>query len=375
MAVEVVMPKFGLTMQEGTIQQWFKAEGDAISKGEPLFEVETEKVLYEVEAPASGRVAKQLYPAEATVPCAAVIAVIAVGDEDVAAVAARYATRSAATPAHATAAAQPPSAASRAGTTAPATPAARKLAKDHGIDLATVAASGPGGRITREDVEALIARPPSGAPLRGMRKSIAERMFKSLQSTAQLTITTEADVTALVARREQLRAEFPLTYTDLIIEAVAKALIAHPRLNATAEADAVQQHADIGIGIAVALDEGLIVPVIRKADQKPLRQIAEESHALAEKARAGTLGVDEVSGGTFTVTNLGMYGIDAFTPILHTPQVAILGIGRIIEKPAVHDGTIVPRSMLVLSLTFDHRIVDGAPAAAFLRTLASYLQG
>ena len=375
MAVEVVMPKFGLTMQEGTIQQWFKAEGDAISKGEPLFEVETEKVLYEVEAPATGRVAKQLYPAESTAPCAVVVAVIAVGDEDVAAVAARYATRSAATPAHVTSAAQPPATASRAGTTAPATPAARKLAKDHGIDLATVAGSGPGGRITREDVEARVARPPSGAPLRGMRKSIAERMFKSLQSTAQLTITTEADVTALVARRERLRAEFPLTYTDLIIEAVAKALIAHPRLNATAEADAVQQQADIDIGIAVALDEGLIVPLIRKADQKPLRQIAEESQALAEKARAGTLSVDEVSGGTFTVTNLGMYGIDAFTPILHTPQVAILGIGRIVEKPAVHEGTIVPRAMLMLSLTFDHRIVDGAPAAAFLRTLVGHLQG
>jgi pyruvate dehydrogenase E2 component (dihydrolipoamide acetyltransferase) len=373
--VEIVMPKFGLTMQEGTIQQWFKAEGDAINKGEPLFEVETEKVLYEVEVAANGRVAKLLYPPEATVACATVVAIIAVGDEDIATVAAQYVAAVSAQPLRAAAAHEArQSEPSRVGVTAPVTPAARKLAKDHGFDLATVSGTGPGGRITREDVEAGIAR-SSAAPLRGMRKSIAERMFKSLQSTAQLTITTEADVTALVARREELGSEFALTYTDLLIAAAGKALREHPRLNVTAEGGAVQQHDDINIGIAVALDEGLIVPVIRKADQKPLREIAEASRALAEKARDGTLGVDEVSGGTFTITNLGMYGVDAFTPILHTPQVAILGVGRIIEKPAVHEGKIVARSMMVLSLTFDHRIVDGAPAAAFLRTLVNYLQG
>jgi pyruvate dehydrogenase E2 component (dihydrolipoyllysine-residue acetyltransferase) len=368
------MPKFGLTMQEGTIQQWFKAEGDAIHKGEPLFEVETEKVLYEVEAAANGRVAKLLYPAEATVACATIVAIIALGDEDIATVAAQYVARVSAQPIHAAAHEARQSEPSRVGATAPATPAARKLAKDHGIDLATVTGTGPGGRITREDVEAQIAR-ASAAPLRGMRKSIAERMFKSLQSTAQLSITTEADVTELVARRERFGSEFPLTYTDLLIEAAGKALREHPRLNVTAEDDAVQQHNDIDIGIAVALDEGLIVPVIRNADQKPLREIAVASRALAEKARDGTLGVDEVSGGTFTITNLGMYGVDAFTPILHTPQVAILGVGRIIEKPAVHEGKIVPRSMMMLSLTFDHRIVDGAPAAAFLRTLVNHLRG
>jgi len=251
---------------------------------------------------------------------------------------------------------------------------ARKLAKEHGLDLAAIAGTGPGGRITREDVEAALAQPRAkGEPLKGMRKTIAERMFHSLQSTAQLTITTEADVTALVQRRAQLSKEFGLTYTDLLIEAVAAALRQHPRLRVTAEGDALQKHEEINIGIAVALDEGLIVPVIRDADSKDLRRIAEESRVLAEKARNGALSVEDVSGGTFTITNLGMYGVDAFTPIINLPQVAILGVGRIVEKPAVHEGQVAIRSLMTLSLTFDHRIVDGAPAAAFLQEVVARL--
>jgi pyruvate dehydrogenase E2 component (dihydrolipoamide acetyltransferase) len=369
MPVEVVMPKFGLTMQEGTIQRWFKAEGERIEAGQPLFEVETEKVLYEVEVPTGGWVAKLLYPAEATVPCAQVVAVIAVEGEDPVAVAARYASHAVAHKfADAHRAAPGREVAAPAADRIVATPAARKLAKEHHIDLAALRGSGPGGRITREDVEAALvaASMRTAEPLRGMRKAIAERMWKSLQSAAQLTITTEADVTTLVERREHLKAQFAVTFTDLIVEAVAGALREHPRLRVTSEGDAIQRHDDINIGIAVALDEGLIVPVIAKADQKPLQQIAEESRSLAERARAGTLGIDAVSGGNFTITNLGMYGVDAFTPIIHQPQVAILGVGRIVQKPAVHEGRVAIRSMMTLSLTFDHRIVDGAPAAAFL---------
>jgi len=380
MAVEVVMPKFGLTMQEGTIQRWFKAEGDPVAKGESLFEVETEKVLYEVEAPVAGRVAKLLYPEEATVACARVVAVLAVADEDPAVVAAQYAARpEPAAPAAAVAVAAPARGQTRGGPSGPVTPAARKLAKEHGIDLTAVAGTGPGGRVTREDVEAAIAAAataaPAGEPLRGMRKTIAEHMLHSVQSTAQLTITTEADVTELVVRHHRLRGEFAVTITDLVIEAVAAALRVHPRLNATASVDAVRHHAAIDVGVAVAVDDGLIVPVIRGADGKALRDLAVESRALADKARAGRLAADEVRGGTFTVTNLGMYGVDAFTPILNTPQVATLGVGRIVEKPAVHGGQIVARRMMVLSLTFDHRIVDGVPAAAFLRDVVARLQG
>ncbi len=361
------MPKFGLTMQEGTIQQWFKAEGEHIEAGERLFEVETEKVLYEVEAPASGVVAKLLYPLEATVPCAQVVAVIAGVGEDPAAVALQYEKQ-----AVAFTAAPPP----RVGVVI-ATPAARKLAKEHAVDLTTVQGSGPGGRITREDIEAALlaaaAVGPQATALRGMRKTIADRMWRSLQTTAQLTITTEADVTALVQRRAQLGSQFEVTYSDLLIEAVAAALASHPRLRVTVEGDTVRQHDEINIGLAVALDEGLIVPVIRDADSKTLQQIAAECRLLAAKARAGTLGVDEVSGGTFTITNLGMYGVDAFTPIINQPQVAILGVGRIVEKPAVHDGQITSRALMTLSLTFDHRIVDGAPAAAFLQDVVRQL--
>ena len=444
MAAEVVMPKFGLTMVEGTIQRWFKNEGDAISEGEALFEVETEKVLYEVESTASGTVAKLLYGLEAVVPVGLPVAVIAEAGEDVAEVAARYsdgapapqATTSPAgspTPGAGSAAAAPAAAATdgkrapvtpaarklaaehnidttsltgtgpggritredvqqainaaqapAAGKRAPVTPAARKLAAEHNIDTTSLTGTGPGGRITREDVQQAInaAQAPvevstpaqeQSVPLRGMRKVIAERMHKSLTDTAQLTITTEVDVTQLIERREEVRREFNTTYNDFIIQACAHALLQHPRMNASLEGDAIQLHGAVHVGFAVALDEGLIVPVIHDADKKPLKTIAQEARALAEKARAGQLKLEEVSGGTFTVSNLGMAGVDAFTPILNSPQTGILGVGRIVDKPVVYQGEIARRSMLVLSLTFDHRVIDGAPAGAFLGSVADLL--
>ena len=403
MAAEVVMPKFGLTMVEGTIQRWFKNEGEAISEGEALFEVETEKVLYEVESTASGTVAKLLYGLEAVVPVGLPVAVIAEAGEDVAEVAARYsdgapAPQAATSPAGsptpgAGSAAAPPAATD--GKRAPVTPAARKLAAEHNIDTASLTGTGPGGRITREDVQHAIddaAQAPAevstpaqeqaqdqqdqqdqSVPLRGMRKVIAERMHKSLTDTAQLTITTEVDVTQLIERREEVRREFNTTYNDFIIQACAHALLQHPRMNASLEGDAIQLHGAVHVGFAVALDEGLIVPVVHDADKKPLKTIAQEARALAEKARAGRLKLEEVSGGTFTVSNLGMAGVDAFTPILNSPQTGILGVGRIVDKPVVYQGEIARRSMLVLSLTFDHRVIDGAPAGAFLGSVADLL--
>lgn len=403
MAAEVVMPKFGLTMVEGTIQRWFKNEGDAISEGEALFEVETEKVLYEVESTASGTVAKLLYGLEAVVPVGLPVAVIAEAGEDVAEVAARYsdgapAPQAATSPAGsptpgAGSAAAAPAATATDGKRAPVTPAARKLAAEHNIDTTSLTGTGPGGRITREDVQHAIdaaAQAPvevstpaqeqaqeqtqdQSVPLRGMRKVIAERMHKSLTDTAQLTITTEVDVTQLIERREEVRREFNTTYNDFIIQACAHALLQHPRMNASLEGDAIQLHGAVHVGFAVALDEGLIVPVIHDADKKPLKTIAQEARALAEKARAGQLKLEEVSGGTFTVSNLGMAGVDAFTPILNSPQTGILGVGRIVDKPVVYQGEIARRSMLVLSLTFDHRVIDGAPAGAFLGSVADLL--
>ena len=393
------MPKFGLTMVEGTIQRWFKNEGDAISEGEALFEVETEKVLYEVESTANGTVAKLLYGLEAVVPVGLPVAVIAEAGEDVAEVAARYSDGAPAPQAATSPAGSPtpgagsavaaPAAAAPDGKRAPVTPAARKLAAEHNIDTASLTGTGPGGRITREDVQQAIdaaAQAPTevsspaqeqaqdqSVPLRGMRKVIAERMHKSLTDTAQLTITTEVDVTQLIERREEVRREFNTTYNDFIIQACAHALLQHPRMNASLEGDAIQLHGAVHVGFAVALDEGLIVPVVHDADKKPLKTIAQEARALAEKARAGRLKLEEVSGGTFTVSNLGMAGVDAFTPILNSPQTGILGVGRIVDKPVVYQGEIARRSMLVLSLTFDHRVIDGAPAGAFLGSVADLL--
>lgn len=387
MAVEVVMPKFGLTMTEGTIQQWFKAEGDTIAAGEALFEVETEKVLYEIEAPADGTVAKLLYAVEAVVGVGLPVAVLAEAGEDVAEIAAHYADVAGAQAAPTAAAPAAESAASAdRPKRVPVTPAARKLAKEHGIDLDRVTGSGPRGRITREDVQKIIdggGQPASVAtpaptedeiqPLRGMRKVIAERMHQSLQGSAQLTITSEVDVSELIDRRHAVRQEFGVTYTDFIVQACAHALRQHPRMNATLEDGTLRLTSGIHVGLAVALDEGLIVPVIRDADRKSLEEIAGEAKTLAEKARAGRLTLEDVSGGTFTVSNLGMYGVDAFTPILNTPQTGILGVGRIVEKPALYRGEIAKRSTMVLSLTFDHRVIDGAPAGAFLQTVADLL--
>lgn len=400
MAVEVTMPKFGLTMTEGTIQKWFKNEGDAIKAGEPLFEVETEKVLYEVEVKATGTVAKLLYPLEAIVPVGLPVAIIAEAGENVAEIAAQYgggapSVKVATAPAAVSATPLAPAASGRREGP-PVTPAARKLAEEHKVDLAPIVGTGPGGRVTREDVQKAIddrvkAPAPTAAssapatptaapaptaqsiPLRGMRKVIAERMHRSLQGSAQLTITTEVDVTQLIDRRQEVQREFNATYTDFIVQACAHALKRHPRMNAVLDSDTIRHLSEVHVGLAVALEEGLIVPVVHNTDKKSLQEIAQEAKGLAEKARAGKLSIEEVSGGTFTVSNLGMYGVDGFTPIINSPQTGILGVGRIVEKPVIYRGEIAKRSMMVLSLTFDHRVIDGAPAGAFLQTVADLL--
>jgi len=389
--IEVAMPKFGLTMHEGTVQRYFKAVGDTVAAGEPLYEVETEKVLYEVEAPAAGVVAAWLVEEGATVDCGVAVAVLAEPGEDLAAITGRYGARASSNGAPSAAPAAPaqhrtPSAppASAAGSPRrPVSPVARKLAAELGVNVETVDGTGPGGRVTKEDVERAAKQPrPAAAPaaspaaartpLRGARKTIAERMHQSLRDSAQLTITTEADVTPATELRTRLKNDFDLTYTDMIVHAAARALLRHPRVAARLEGAEIVAPAQIDVGIAVALSEGLIVPVIRDAARKQLREIAIESKALGEKARTGHLKLEDVTGGVFTVTNLGTYGVDAFTPILNPGETGILGVGRIVEKPAIYRGEIARRAMMTLSLTFDHRVVDGAPAAEFLQTLIEF---
>ena len=418
MPIEVAMPKFGLTMHEGTVQRYFKSVGDSVAAGEPLYEVETEKVLYEVEAPAAGIVAAWLVDEGATVDCGVAVAVLAEPGEDLTAISGRYGSRtsangasapSAPAPTHHHAPAASASAPAASGARRPVSPVARKLAAELGVELARVTGTGPGGRITREDVEraaeaaralagagaapraaaagapapaarapaapaapAAAGGPPPAArsiPMRGMRKTIAERMSQSLREAAQLTITSEADVTAAVELRERLVRQFDFTYGDLLLQAVARALLRHPRMNARLSGDAIAIMPQVNVGMAVALDDGLIVPVVMDADKRPLREIAAVTRELGERARAGKLRLEEVSGGTFTITNLGTFGVDAFTPIINTGETGILGVGRIVEKPVVHRGEIARRSMMTLSLTFDHRLIDGAPAAQFLQTV------
>lgn len=429
MATRIVMPKLGMAMKEGQVVKWFKKQGDTITAGEPVVTVMSKKITFEVKAEASG-VLHINAPVKQTRVVGAVIGWILApgeavpeGEEVVEVEVTPVEAEGAPTPAAAPEAAPPPP----SDGFVIASPAARRLAREKGIDLAQVQGTGPkgrvveadierflaegpavaeplatssakwlagekgvdlsqvtgtgsGGRITEADVEAFLAAPPAAAapaqviPLAGMRQVIAEHMLNSLQQMAQVTVATEVDVTELVRLRSQLKTEFDLTYTDLIIKAVARALKQHPRLNATQIGDEIHLLSEIHVGMAVALDEGLIVPVVRNADRKDIRAIAADTRRLAQGARDGSLSVDEVTGSTFTVTNLGMYGMDYSTPIINSPEIGILGVGRIVEKPAVHEGQIVKRSLMTLSLTFDHRLVDGAPAAEFLRTVGDILQ-
>lgn len=353
MRVEVRLPQWGMGMQEGTVVRWFKREGDAVTAGEDLVEIEAAKTTQSITAPESGILERVLVAEGDTIPVRTVLARLGAGA---------------------------PSEGSLRRV--PVTPVARKLAKDLGIDLDQVTGSGPGGRIDEADVRAYAQ--PASAPGAGsgevtqamsaMRRAIARNMHASLHTMAQLTLVTELDATELVRLRERLQRDFPLTVTDIIVFATALALRRHPRLNASIQGDEIHMHPEIHVGLAVALEDGLIVPVIRGADRKTLEAIAAESRALADRARGGQLLPREVTGSTFTISNLGTFGIDAFTPIVNPPEAAILGVGRIIQKPAEYNGTIALRHRLTLSLTHDHRLVDGAPAAAFLQTLVELLE-
>jgi len=371
MTSEVRLPQAGMGMQDGTVLKWFKQPGDAVEAGELLAEVEAAKATVEIVAPVTGTLTRIMVPEGETVPVRELLALITASGETL--------DDEPATP---DAAAVAPAAVPPApGRPVQVTPVARRLAKEHGIALDQVTGSGPGGRITEADVRALLAAPGAAPvspettlPLTGMRGVIARRMHDSLQTMAQLTMSAEVDVTELADQREALKEQLAVTWTDLIVRACTLALPDHPRLNATVEGSRIRLLPDIHVGIAVAVDDGLVVPVLRDAHRKSLRQITEESHELVTRAQQGRASADELTGSTFTISNLGGYGIDAFTPIINPPEVAILGVGRVVERPARRADALVWRRMLTLSLTFDHRAVDGAPAAAFLQTLATHLQ-
>ena len=450
MAIELRMLQMDQTMTKGKIGKWLVKEGDTVTQGQPLLEIETDKVVHEQESPTDGVIAQLLAEEGTNVPVNALLAIIGAPGEEVARVEADTAPEpvEVETTPEPQASVQPaqPKATPPTTTVAPkaspaarqlaeklaidltevkasgpggrilesdvqryidlrgpapveettrlkASPLARRLAKEHGVDLISIVGSGPDGRIVRDDVlqasaaaaEAPVMEAPAFQqeaeviPMGGIREIIAERMTMSLQTNASVTLHTEVDATAFVELRgmlnDKLQArEVSLTYTDLLVKVVANALREHPRLNATLTDEGIHLLPEINIGVAVALEDGLVVPVVRNADKERLSEISEQVKGFAERARSNQLTPGELQGGTFTITNLGNFGIDAFTPIINPPESAILGVGRILKKPVVHDDEIIARSMLTLSLTFDHRVVDGAPAAQFLQTVSSYIQ-
>lgn len=392
MPAEIYLVKVGMTMHEGTVEEWYVADGERVEAGALLYRLETEKVNLDVDAETTG-VVKHLVAEGTTLEPGDVVGYIYADDEaipDVLPAAKPKKDIAAQDDAAATPKAEVKPAPARSGKRVAASPVARKLASELGIDLATVTGTGPRGRITKEDVQQASeqaatnptpAGKPSGEaiPLRGMRKTIAERMHASLRDTAQLTMDMEVGMDDAVKLRQGLIAEWEsegirATYTDLVIVAAARALKRHPAMNAALVGDAISRFEHVHVGVAVALADGLIVPVIKDAGDKPLKRIAVESAELAQRARGGALSLTDVEGGTFTVTSLGMYGVDTFTPILNTPQAGILGVGRIYDGLRWDDDTPRKTAMMRLSLTWDHRVLDGAPAAEFLATVRGYLE-
>ena len=454
MATEIVLPQWGMEMQDGTIVKWLKQEGDPVEEGEPIVEVETAKIQTELESTCSGILVHIMVSEGTIVPVRGLLAIVANPGEDVprpvevvgssgqggAGPAATPSLDSPATSppgqdgarvqvvpaarrlAHergvdigqvrgtgpggriliadverAVETAQPPATAalsqappitgdsSRQKVQVQVVPAARRLAREKGIDLTQVRGTGPKGRILIADVEQAVGTPsqlpvqtsPQTVQIEGMRRTIATRMLQSLQTMAQVTLTTEANVSDAMALRAGISRQWTeqsLSPLHLAVKATARALKEHPRLNAIQGEDQVQLMDDVNIGVAVSLPEGLITPVIRNADQKTLAQIAGEARDLASKTREGRARPEDVTGGAFTISNLGGFDVDAFTPIINPPQVAILGVGRVVEKPIILQGEMAKGTMMYLSLTFDHRVVDGAPAAEFLQKLKGYLE-
>ena len=435
MAKVVVMPKLGLTMTEGTVSKWLKKVGDEIKSGEPFFEVETDKLTNTIEANTDGVVRHFFVEEGTTVPVLDKVAIIAAADEDISALLGGAPAAAAAPEAPAAAAPAASAAPVRApGERVVAAPAAKKLAKELGIDLALVPGTGPNGRITLDDVKNWKPAPAAPAaeeapktkasplaaavakdlgidldkigakdrvlaedilrylestrekapeeapreevvPMNGMRKAIAKNMLNSHMTSPTVTANLSVDMSAMKAYREQLKAkEIKVSYTDLLVKFIAKALTEFPLLNCSVEDNKIVYKHYVNMGVAVALDNGLLVPNVTDADKKSLTEISKEIKELAKLAREGGLPMEKLRGGTFTITNLGMYGIESFTPIINQPEVAILGVTTMEDRAVVRGGEIVIRPMMTLSLTFDHRVVDGSVAAEFLQRVKALLE-
>ncbi|MGQ9565199.1 MAG: dihydrolipoamide acetyltransferase family protein [Candidatus Bathyarchaeales archaeon] len=374
---KIVMPRLSLTMKEGSVIKWFKKEGEPVSKGEPLVEVLSEKVTFDVESPESGVVRKILVEEGMDAPVNATLAIIAAPDEEISRVEEPSTPILEKTKETANAETEPKTT-ERIEQRIPASPAAKRLAREHGIDLTQIKGSGPEGRISEDDVRRFIEetrqslpRVKEVIPLTGIKKTTAERVSRSMKTAPHSVVVMEVDMANVAKMKEEKQ----FSYTELLVKAVALALRKHRFLNSTlTEDEKIRVYENINVGVAVATEQGLIVPVVHNADQKAVAEIASELKELAVKAREGKLAKEDVTGGTFTITNLGMYGVDLFTPIINPPEAAILGVGRIANKPIVEGKEITIKPIMTLSLSYDHRIVDGAPAAQFLQEIKKILE-
>lgn len=425
MATEIVMPQLGLTMTEGTIVKWRKNVCDEVKTGEVLAEITTDKITNEIEAPCDGVVLMIKVPEGETVPVKSLIALIGTEGEAVDE-ATQDNTEVTADKTEEVFTEDAPIEvdAKTTGEWIKASPAARKLARNNNIDLALITATGPNdriverdvksfieseqqvritplaakaaqehgvdihrikveGRITKDDVMTYVQKEVAAdsetkeiEPLTGMRKVIAERMTMSWQTTPHVNMTTEVDMLAaseLKKRIEKALGE-KVSFTEIIVKCVAKALSEFKMLNNSIVNNGVKVNSDINIGVAVAISNGLVVPVIRNADRLSISGLKDELKKTVAKAREGQFTPDDLTGGTFTISNLGMLGVDQFTPVINPPEAAILGVCRMVEKPIVVNGEIIVRPRMNLCLSFDHRLIDGALAAQFLQRISSFLE-
>jgi pyruvate dehydrogenase E2 component (dihydrolipoamide acetyltransferase) len=401
---EVTMPRLSDTMEEGTIASWLKKPGDQVARGEVIAQIETDKATMDLTAFEAGTLQEILAPEGSTVQIGKPVARIGTGApvSARAAPAAPAEAPAARAPAPAQPAPPPPARAAEPAEPAAdgkvrASPVARHIAAEHGLDLAQIQGSGPQGRVIRSDVEAALATSPTPAPpqaprapsqpqpqpaagdekvqLSQMRRTIARRMAESTRAVPHFFLTVTVDATELVKLRTQITEQgVKVSFNDLVVKGAALALRKVPEVNVSFAEDSLIKHAQVHIGIAVATERGLIVPVIRNVDQKALSQIAQEARDLAERAQAGKLQPNDYIGGTFTVSNLGMFGVEQFNAVINPPEAAILAVGAIVKEPADYQGEIALRDRMRLTLSVDHRALDGATGARYLQALKELLE-
>ncbi len=420
MATRVIMPKLSPTMEEGQVSRWLKKEGDSVSMGEPLAEIDTDKATMEMQALSTGVLRKIIIQEGESAPLGQMIAIVGDPDEDISEL-----LKQAEQPAAQVS--QPQPADARAETSKPesqpatgngreaaeviqaepsgrliVSPLAARMAAEAGIDLRSLSGSGPGGRIIKRDIEAAMNQPEvtaapqrhlravetirpatAGAspyrdePISEIRRTIARRLVTSLGPVPHFFLTTEIEMDRAVSMRADVNAldpEIKISVNDILIKILAAALVKHPEINASFQDKIIRYYEQADIGVAVAIEDGLITPVVRAADQKSLSEIAREVRELAERARTRKLRPEEYTGATFSISNLGMFGIDEFTAVINPPESGILAVGAVTAKPVVRNGEIVIRQMMRVSMSCDHRVIDGATGAKFLQTFKKLLE-